>query len=113
MNSDLTAIDPFVLTGVSKIMEAKTFEVYKKSWLEFLDFASISVLKQPKEEDFSAYFDYKRSKNLCGNYLKSIYSHLSKFFCIIYNKKLKVRVPFLLKLIARKCRTKSVQNFEN
>ena len=57
-------IDPHELGGVFRLMTAKSFQVYKNTWLDFTQFAGISVEKIPKEEDFARFFEMKRNAGL-------------------------------------------------
>ena len=83
-------IDPHELGGVFRLMTAKSFNVYKTSWLDFIQFAEITVNKAPVEEDFSRFFEMKRNAGLSGNTLRSIYSHVNKIFSHLYNQRLGV-----------------------
>ena len=73
-------IDPHELGGVFRLMTAKSFQVYKNTWLDFTQFAGISVEKIPKEEDFARFFEMKRNAGLSGNTIRGFYSHLNKIF---------------------------------
>ena len=83
-------IDPLALDGIAKLMNPKTFEVYKKTWLDFLNFSGVNLLKRPDEADFRGYLEKKRSAGLCGNTVSGIYSHLNKFFIQLYGERLGV-----------------------
>ena len=83
-------IDPHQLGGVFRLMTAKSFHIYKNTWLDFVQFAGISVEKKPTEEDFSRFFEMKRNAGLSGNTIRSAYSHLNKIFLNLYNQRLGV-----------------------
>ena len=83
-------IDPLALEGIQNLMNPKTFDVYKKSWMDFINFAGVSILRKPDEEDFRRYLEKKRDAGLCGNSISSIYSHLNKFFIQLYGERLGV-----------------------
>ena len=80
-------IDPHELGGVFRLMTAKSFQVYKNTWLDFTQFAGISVEKIPKEEDFARFFEMKRNAGLSGNTIRGFYSHLNKIFLNLYNQR--------------------------
>ena len=89
-------IDPLHLTGVFRLMTAKSFEVYKSSWMDFIKHSNISTENPPSEENFASFFAMKRDAGLSGSTLKSIYSHLNKIHSHLYNQKLGVSASFLL-----------------
>ena len=83
-------IDPCDLTRVSKLMLPATFNVYEKTWKDFVAFAKISIEKEPMEQDIEKYFEHKREKGISGNTMKTYYSHLNKILSELYNKRLGV-----------------------
>ena len=90
--SDLVKVEinPHDLTGVCRLMTSKSFTAYKATWLEFVSFAEISTEKPPMEEDFTSFFEMKRSAGLAGSTLRVMYSHLNKVFKQLYNQNLGV-----------------------
>ena len=85
-------IDPMELSGVCRIMTATSFNAYKTSWLDFVKYAKLSISKEPKEEDFEAFFAMKRESGLAGNTIRVIYSHLNKIYSHLYKKSLGVSI---------------------
>ena len=73
-NSELVQlqIDPHELGGVFRLMTAKSFQVYKNTWLDFTQFAGISVEKIPKEEDFARFFEMKRNEPWLSTWLQGM-----------------------------------------
>ena len=91
MNEEHETINPLNVEIVEKVMkDQKTFFVYKKTWMDFVVTSGISIENEPKEEDFAQYLELKRAGGLAGTTMKSIYSHLNKFYCQLYNKRLNV-----------------------
>ena len=89
-SSNQIKIDPLVLNGIAELMNPKTFAVYKKTWLDFINFSGINVDRRPDEADFRGYLEKKRNAGLCGNTVSTIYSHLNKFFIQLYGERLGV-----------------------
>ena len=63
-------IDPLELSELMQILTKKTFSVYKVTWLDFVNFAQITVDNPPKESDFYGFFTKKRDSGFCGNSIK-------------------------------------------
>ena len=83
-------INPMELGAVKEVLTDMTFDKYKQTWVEFIGASGISVGREPEQKDFLDFFAEKRSKGLSGNYLKSLHSHLSKFYSILYSRNLSV-----------------------
>lgn len=91
-------IDPLELSELMQILTKKTFSVYKVTWLDFVNFAQITVDNPPKESDFYGFFTKKRDSGFCGNSIKCVYSHLNKFYFHLYKEKLTVNTFINIKI---------------
>ena len=83
-------VDPLALRSLQEILSDRTFGVYKSTWLDFVNFAKISIEKPPKESDFYDFFMNKRSLGIGGSSIRCFYSHLNKCYTHLYKEKLAV-----------------------
>ena len=84
-------IDPRDLNAAREVFgDEKSFQVYSKTWLDFVSFAGLNVEKAPVESNFEQYIKHKRSQGRAGSTMRCIYSHLNKFSVQLYNKSLGV-----------------------
>ena len=84
MTQDHLRVDPRDLRNLGSEMNIKTLNVYKKTWIEFVNMSGISVDNEPDENDFLTYFEKKRSSGCLGNTLRCNYSHLNKIYTQLY-----------------------------
>jgi hypothetical protein len=86
-------IDPLNLGRISNLMTPQTMEKYRKSWLEFVLFAGLTIYIMPNEDMYYSFFEKKREEDkLCGSTLWTIYQHLNKITHHLYGFRLQVSV---------------------
>ena len=91
MSTTQGEIDTLEFGVIKEVLTDKTFEKYKQTWVEFVGLSGIGVSREPEEKDFLKFFTGKRSNGLKGSYLKSLYSHVNKFYNLLYKRNLSVR----------------------
>ena len=95
-------VDPYDTRAPQAEMSPASYHVYNKTWLDFVKVSKISIDKPPQESDFSEYLINLAAKGASGSTVKSSYSHLNKFFTILYDQSLK-QWPKLFMIVTRFC----------
>ena len=81
-------VDPYDTRVPKAEMSPATFKVYNGTWLDFIKTSKISIDKPPQESDFSKYLMNLGAKGKSGPTIRAMYSHLNKFFKMLYNQNL-------------------------
>ena len=84
-------IDPTKLDCCDNILQAATREIYKKRWLQCVEWTGMSEDKPPTADMFFGWFKHIRiQNNYSGNSMHSIYSAISKIYRRLYHRQLSV-----------------------
>ena len=92
-------VDPYDTNNLAKVMSKKSYAVYRASWIKFVKTRKISIDKPPQENDFLEYLLSLAEGGLGGSTIKSTYSHLNKFYKMLYRQGGLGQWPQLFKLV--------------